>query len=97
MGGSGNEYSRIEDPGGSIYLSKGGSVHLSVKVPGIYFDKVKFDELAEDFLADYRMAKRAFQKQNVAPITLKSSSVLPPDKDGPSCAVLMDPPESCMI
>ena len=25
------------------------------KLPGIYFDKVKFDELAEDFLTDYRV------------------------------------------
>ena len=28
------------------------------KVPGIYFDKVTFDELAEDFLTDYRINKR---------------------------------------
>jgi len=27
----------------------------SGKVPGVYFDKVKFDELAEDFLTDYRI------------------------------------------
>ena len=27
----------------------------SGKVPGIYFDKVKFDELADDFLTDYRL------------------------------------------
>ena len=27
----------------------------SGKLPGIYFDRVKFDELAEDFLADYRL------------------------------------------
>ena len=25
------------------------------KLPGIYFDRVKFDELAEDFLRDYRI------------------------------------------
>jgi hypothetical protein len=25
------------------------------KLPGIYFDKVRFDELAEDFLTDYRI------------------------------------------
>jgi hypothetical protein len=24
------------------------------KLPGVYFDRVKFDDLAEDFLADYR-------------------------------------------
>ena len=28
------------------------------KLPGIYFDKVKFDELAEDFLTDYRVNQR---------------------------------------
>lgn len=28
------------------------------KIPGVYFDKVTFDELAEDFLADYRINKR---------------------------------------
>jgi len=28
------------------------------KVPGIYFDRVKFDELAEDFLRDYRVNGR---------------------------------------
>ena len=27
----------------------------SGKLPGIYFDRVKFDELAEDFLSDYRI------------------------------------------
>jgi hypothetical protein len=28
------------------------------KLPGIYFDRVKFDELAEDFLRDYRINNR---------------------------------------
>jgi integrase len=28
------------------------------KLPGIYFDKVRFDELAEDFLTDYRINNR---------------------------------------
>jgi integrase len=28
------------------------------KLPGIYFDRVKFDELAEDFLRDYRINQR---------------------------------------
>lgn len=28
------------------------------KTPGIYFDKVRFDELAEDFLRDYRINKK---------------------------------------
>ena len=38
------------------------------KLPGIYFDKVRFDELAEDFLSDYRInnknVKRASQSVN---------------------------------
>ena len=25
------------------------------KIPGIYFDRIRFDELAEDFLRDYRL------------------------------------------
>jgi integrase len=28
------------------------------KLPGIYFDKVRFDELADDFLADYRINQK---------------------------------------
>jgi hypothetical protein len=33
------------------------------KLPGIYFDKVRFDELADDFLADYRInQKRSLKK-----------------------------------
>ena len=28
------------------------------KLPGIYFDRVRFDELAEDFLADYRINEK---------------------------------------
>ena len=28
------------------------------KLPGIYFDKVRFDDLAEDLLTDYRINKR---------------------------------------
>jgi integrase len=28
------------------------------KLPGIYFDKIRFDELAEDFLTDYRVNQR---------------------------------------
>jgi integrase len=28
------------------------------KLPGIYFDRVRFDELAEDFLADYRINQK---------------------------------------
>ena len=30
----------------------------SGKLPGIYFDKVLFDELAEDFLIDYRINQK---------------------------------------
>jgi hypothetical protein len=30
----------------------------SGKLPGIYFEKVKFDELVEDFLTDYRINKK---------------------------------------
>jgi integrase len=33
------------------------------KLPGIYFEKVKFDELAEDFLTDYRINKRKSLKR----------------------------------
>jgi len=39
------------------------------QLPGIYFDKVRFDELAEDFLADYRInGKKTLDnaEQNVA-------------------------------
>lgn len=28
------------------------------KIPGVYFDKIRFDELAEDFLSDYRINER---------------------------------------
>lgn len=28
------------------------------KIPGIYFDKIRFDELAEDFLVDYRVNQK---------------------------------------
>jgi hypothetical protein len=33
------------------------------KLPGIYFEKVKFDELAEDFLTDYRINKKKSLKR----------------------------------
>jgi len=33
------------------------------KLPGIYFEKVKFDELAEDFLADYRINRKKSLKR----------------------------------
>ena len=28
------------------------------KLPGIYFDRIKFDELSEDFLRDYRINQK---------------------------------------
>ena len=28
------------------------------KLPGIYFDRVRFDELARDFLADYKINQK---------------------------------------
>ena len=54
------------------------------KLPGIYFDKVRFDELAQEFLAEYRInqkkslkraersvnhLKRAFEGMRIADIT----------------------------
>jgi integrase len=33
------------------------------KLPGIYFDRVKFDELADDFLADYRINQMRLPKR----------------------------------
>lgn len=30
------------------------------KLPGVHFDKVAFNELAEDFIRDYRINKRKF-------------------------------------
>ena len=33
------------------------------KPPGIYFDRVRFDELAEDFLADYRINQKKSLKR----------------------------------
>jgi integrase len=34
------------------------------KLPGIYFDKVRFDELAEDFLSDYRINNKNLKRAN---------------------------------
>jgi len=28
------------------------------KIPGVYFDKIRFDDLAKDFLSDYRINER---------------------------------------
>lgn len=37
------------------------------KLPGIYFDKVRFDELAEDFLRDYRInQKKSFERAKLS-------------------------------
>ncbi len=35
------------------------------KLPGIYFDRVRFDELAEDFLRDYRINQRKSLKRAI--------------------------------
>lgn len=44
------------------------------KLPGVYFDKVRFDELAEDFLADYRInQKRSLDRAEVSVRYLKES------------------------
>jgi integrase len=37
------------------------------KIPGIHFERVKFDELAEDFLADYRVnAKKSLERAQIS-------------------------------
>jgi integrase len=37
------------------------------KLPGIYFDKVRFDELAEDFLRDYQLnCKKSLQRAEIS-------------------------------
>jgi integrase len=44
------------------------------KLPGIYFDRVRFDELAEDFLADYRInQKKSHDRAKLSVEHLKSS------------------------
>jgi integrase len=44
------------------------------KLPGIYFDKVRFDELAEDFLADYRINnKKSLDRAELSVKHLKKS------------------------
>jgi integrase len=43
------------------------------KLPGIYFDRVKFDELAEDFLTDYRInGKKSLWRAEITVNHLKS-------------------------
>lgn len=43
------------------------------KVPGVHFDKVKYDELSTDLLTDYRIKeKKAFFEQSEAQITLNA-------------------------
>ena len=39
-------------------LKKRGNEISEGKLPGIYFDRVKFDELAEGFLRDYRINQK---------------------------------------
>jgi hypothetical protein len=44
------------------------------KLPGIYFDRVKFDELAEDLLRDYRInAKKSIDRARQAVSHLKET------------------------
>jgi integrase len=44
------------------------------KIPGIYFDKIRFEELAEDFLADYRVnQKRSLDRAELSIRHLKES------------------------
>jgi integrase len=44
------------------------------KLPGIYFDRVRFDELAEDFLRDYRInGKKSIDRAKQAVIHLKKT------------------------
>ena len=38
------------------------------KLPGIYFDRVRFDELAEDFLTDYRINNKKSLKRAEASV-----------------------------
>jgi integrase len=52
------------------------------KLPGIYFDKVRFDELAENFLRDYRInGKKSLRraKENVNHLTETFEGVRVPD------------------
>jgi len=44
------------------------------KLPGIYFDRVRFDELAEDFLADYRINNKKSLKRAEASVDHLSES-----------------------
>lgn len=43
------------------------------KLPGIYFDKVRFDELAEDFLSDYKINKKNLKRAKQSVEHLKKS------------------------
>ena len=43
------------------------------KLPGIYFDKVRFDELAEDFLSDYRINNKNIKRANQSVDHLKKA------------------------
>jgi len=42
----------------SEFLKKREGEISNGKIPGIYFDRIKFDELAEEFLADYRINQK---------------------------------------
>jgi integrase len=44
------------------------------KIPGIYFDKIRFDELAEEFLAEYRINQRkSLQRAEISVAHLKGA------------------------
>ena len=43
------------------------------KLPGIYFDKVRFDELAEDFLSDYKINNKNIKRANQSVDHLKKA------------------------
>jgi integrase len=45
------------------------------KLPGIYFDRVRFEELAEDFLRDYRLNNKTVKRAEQAINNLSASSV----------------------
>ena len=49
--------SRYKSVASELLKKREGEIQKG-QIPGIYFDRVKFDELAEDFLRDYRINQR---------------------------------------
>jgi len=49
--------SEKEGPAKRLLKRREGDIAMG-RLPGIYFDRIKFDELAEDFLGDYAMNER---------------------------------------